>query len=518
VTGPQLAPDVTNNAADPTFLASNQTFQHYLEALRQEVNGPRMALQQVIKSLQSYSDTVSGLGPDLQRQLAAVDAWQGQAKDAFFKSISDQVDATQPMPPALGNTIQALNDLAGTIASTYEAAVRLEPPQPPTSSGGEYPTLIPGTGPDAVNKLVDLINSMVPHYQDAVTALGALATMQWPGPRAASGQAVSPDAAAAPKGGAGGAPGGGAGGAAKPNAGGAGAGGAGAGGAAAGAGGASDPSAASGSDPSAAGDPSASDPGSTSDPNALPNDPNVNSPSLPNDPSVNTPSLPNDPTVNVPNVPNTNVPQLAGNPSTIQLPPNSSTTPPSKIPDLNLPTGSSSAGGGAINLPSVLPPGTTPNQPGTGGPSSPSPGTATAGGTAPKPGGLAGEPAAAAGAKTSGMPYLPPPMGGMGGGGRQGGGVKPGTAEQAGGPELGGLGGPAGKPIEEIGVPARLRGRGAAARSARPVRPARPRRASSAGRGSTKGAAQSSGPTVDDSGEVLDEQLWRVDPPAMSDE
>jgi len=480
--------------------AAIDRFNDLLRELEKEAGPNGQVLGQIAKNLQAYQAAITDLTRQVSQQLESVDVWQGATKAAFKNSLGAQMDATQGMTRSVDNGARAIDELTKTLAATLDAAKRIEPPRAAGEAiapGSEYPYWDSGNASQVLQQLVDLINAMAPQYQNAIVALDELANARWTGPRAPSNSSLSPNGAGTPKGAAGGgakAPGGGAGGAggAKTPA----------------AGGAGSPSAtgaAGSSDPSAAGDTSASDPGSTSDPNALPNDPNVNSP-----------SLPNDPTVNVPNIPNTNVPQLAGNPSTIQLPPNSSTTPPSKIPDLNLPTGSSSAGGGAINLPSVLPPGTTPNQPATGGPSSPAPGTATAGGTAPKPGGLAGEPAAAAGAKTSGMPYLPPPMGGMGGGGRQGGGgVKPGTAEQAGGPELGGLGGPAGKPIEEIGVPARLRGRGAAARSARPTRPARPRRA---GRGSAKGAAQASGPTVDDSGEVLDEQLWRVDPPAMSDE
>ncbi|HEY3716390.1 MAG TPA: hypothetical protein VGL39_17825 [Jatrophihabitantaceae bacterium] len=509
---------------------------HTSIGLERERNAPQ--LTQLTTDLQTYADAVGKAYTTLSGQADRLRLlWTSAAASELRAVMSRDLEDLRTMHDWITqNVLPALSGLPAAVTTAADQVDQLakqprEPhlvstPNPYTSSS----TLMPGwTEQDLERAAHDVIDPVMLRYQTLAAVLASPPT--WSGERPSGSPSANAAKAKGPAGpgGAGGvkAPGGGAGGAA---------GGAKSSAKAPAAGGAGSPSAAggaSGSDPSAAGDPSASDPSSVSDPNAMsPSGSDPNQSGLNNidpstfDPGTSNPNLPNDPNISNPNVPNINVPQLAGNPSTIQLPPNSSTTPPSiKIPDLNLPAGSNSAGGGTINLPSVLPPGTTPSQPGTGGPSSPSPGTSTAGGNAPKPVGLAGEPAAAAAAKTSGMPYLPPPMGGMGGGGRQGGGgVKPGTAEQAGGPELGALGGPAGKPIEEIGVPARLRGRGAAGRSERPTRPARPRRADgagsagSAGKGSAKGAALSSGPTVDDSGEVLDEQLWRVEPPAMSDE
>jgi hypothetical protein len=233
-------------------------------------------------------------------------------------------------------------------------------------------------------------------------------------------------------------------------------------------------------------------------------DPNTPDPNLPNIPD---PSLPNDP--NNPNPPTNvpiNLPQLAGNPTPIHLPPNTSTNPPTiKLPDSGpVPSSSFSSGGGPISLPTGVPPAVGSNR--SSGSSNT---TGTQAGNAPRVSGLPGESTAGANAaaKGGGMPPMyPPPMGGMGAGGR-GGGVRPGTAEKAGGPEVGGLGGAPGKPVEEIGVPSGLRGRGAGAPTGRATRAPRRRKPAAPARSA-----------ADERGEVLDEHLWRVEPPAMSDE
>jgi hypothetical protein len=119
------------------------------------------------------------------------------------------------------------------------------------------------------------------------------------------------------------------------------------------------------------------------------------------------------------------------------------------------------------------------------------------------PRGAAAGLAEAGAAGRGGTPPYFPPMGGMGGaGGRGGAAIRPGVAERAGGPELGGLGTPA-APTEDAGVPRALRGRrdgsGRSGRD-RPVRRAR-KRPSPASAGN-------------DPHEVLDEHLWRVESPS----
>jgi hypothetical protein len=114
----------------------------------------------------------------------------------------------------------------------------------------------------------------------------------------------------------------------------------------------------------------------------------------------------------------------------------------------------------------------------------------------------AGEPSAARG----GMPYMPP-MGGMpGGAGKNGGGeIKPGVAESPGGPALGQRG-VAGKSSPYVGVPDELRGRSA-------DKPSGPKSGGPVRRRRTKKTSQ---PKPEATGEVLDEHLWRVEPPTAS--
>jgi hypothetical protein len=116
---------------------------------------------------------------------------------------------------------------------------------------------------------------------------------------------------------------------------------------------------------------------------------------------------------------------------------------------------------------------------------------------------LAGTPASAANAAAARgpiPPFYPPPMNGAQRGGGAGAGIKPGTAERAGGPDLGLAGPPAERP-ENVGVPRSLR-RDATASDARPARRRKKRPESGTG---------------PQAAEVLDEQLWQVEPPAMSD-
>jgi hypothetical protein len=116
-------------------------------------------------------------------------------------------------------------------------------------------------------------------------------------------------------------------------------------------------------------------------------------------------------------------------------------------------------------------------------------------------GATAAEDASSAGQRSS-APFYPPPMGGMGAGQqKQSGQMKPGNAERAGGPELGATA-PVKNP-EHVGVPSTLRGRA----------DGDPRRQQDRRRKQKKPV----GKPADDYTEVLDEQLWHVAPPAMSD-
>jgi hypothetical protein len=121
------------------------------------------------------------------------------------------------------------------------------------------------------------------------------------------------------------------------------------------------------------------------------------------------------------------------------------------------------------------------------------------------PRGAAAGLAEAGAAGRGGTPPYFPPMGGMGGaGGRGGAAIRPGVAERAGGPELGGLGTPT-APTEDAGVPPPLRGRrDSSGRSGRdrPVRRARKPPASAT--------------AANDPNEVLDEHLWRVEPSSLA--
>jgi uncharacterized protein YukE len=505
-----------NPGVGPNVLAT-QAFQYLRDQVRHEAEQNSPALQATMTNLEAYKRSIADLQHVVRDQRAGVQTWTGAARNAFDDQMDQHLAALDTMPQAVDTAIQAIDRLRTTIAETARKVEDVEPPRAPRAvAAGKVALMDQGvTGQDAANRVVDLINGMAPDYQAAAQALGVISTTQWPGPRSAAPAApgASPPAGpGGPKGAGGGNPPGGAkapgGAGAGKGAGGAGAGGAGAGGAGAG-----------GAGTGGAGSPSASDPGSTGDQSATSpsgsapsqQDPNLNIPN-PNSPSINIPN-PNIPSPDIPKpvVQKIDIPQLAGHQSTVQLPPNASITGPNaKIPDLNLGAGPGGSSGGPVALPPLGPP--------NGNSSGASlPGTQAPTGGAPGAAGLAGEAAAAAGTNRSGgMPYLPPPMGGMGAGGRGGAGVKPGTAEQAGGP---GLGGPAAKPIEEIGVPARLRGRGAGTRAARPTRPTRPRGiGKGAAKGAASGAAPASSPAKGDSGEVLDEQLWHVQPPAMFDE
>jgi hypothetical protein len=201
-----------------------------------------------------------------------------------------------------------------------------------------------------------------------------------------------------------------------------------------------------------------------------------------------------------------------------------STIPTSKIPSTSIPKGTTIDSRGNLVGPDgkVITPGVAPTTTTRTSPSESTeirPGTpesmtnqTTSGGTAgnsalPLEEALLNSPVAAqqaSAAQGARSPYMPPPpMGGMQQ--RQGAKVGPGNAERSGGPEPG-LRPP--KNPENVGVPSTLRGRGEMKPGAQSGSPRR-RRKPVAARAATPDALSS---------EILDEHLWRVQGPAMSDE
>lgn len=491
------------------------------------------------KAINDYADHLAGGKPALMNVNGQLGShWTSEAGGALTKEFSDNlgqplddvVAALRSASGALGqlhDTAQqlvgfsignALNPLSSGPTSLDELEQKMQPDGPPRVFSGELIKQADDNLVNAGNKLIS--DRLTPVLDAAVTTLDAVVGMKWAGRQGGN----KPQAELKPR--APGAPGGpkspslpkGPGGATPPGA------------KTPGAGDPGSPTAgapSTGGDPSTGGTPSLGDTGSpsSSDPTSL-GDPNASSSNLPDqtpsipdipDPSTIDPGNPppTDPNVNIPNPPPNvpiNIPQLAGNPNIVNVPNPSANIPDLKIPDpINLPGSNSPTGGGPLNVPLIPPVGGGSSQSRSSGSSNT---TGTQAGNAPRVSGLPNEAAAAANAAKGGggmPPMYPPPMGGMGGG-RGGGGVRPGTADKAGGPELGGLGAAPGKPVEEIGVPARLRGRGAAAGPAgRATRTPRRRTRKSNG-------AQTVSSAADERGEVLDEQLWRVEPPAMSDE
>lgn len=479
------------------------------------------------RALDAYSTSVTGLINDLaEKQDAIRGRWSGAATNALLERVAQDLGGLAAMRTALDDSHKALADLPAHIEEAnkrvQDLAQYAQPYYGPQNENVVIPEKSDAWPEDTLMRQARAhIDPVMADYFAASTQLGNLPA-KWDGrhpdtaaPPPPGQQPTSPGGPHPPGPGPGGpktpkAPGGPGPGPKAPG----------------GPGGAGDPSATG--DSSATGDPGtgglgsagglgSSDPGSPDDPSTMPPSGSDQTPAgLDNlDPSTLDPgNLPTDQNSNNPDQQNNvpiNVPQLAGNPNVTQLPTTSSNPPDIKVPDPSpLPSSNSPTGPNDV----VIPPGSGGgvNQSRTGGPSTSLPSTGSQAGNAPRTSAPPGQTAAnAAAANRSGMPPMyPPPMGGMGGRGGSGG-VKPGTAEKPGGPELGALGGAPGKPVEEIGVPARLRGRSAGSVAARTTRT--PRRRSRKPGGGPAGSS-----AADERDEVLDEHLWRVDPPAMSDE
>jgi len=452
-------------------------------------------------SLTNASGQLNGKMDDLAA------TWQGKsvitvAEDFRFNlsqlpAITQNVSSAEQALRALGPAIDRVNQQLQTLSDNRQPTVG--------EDGSAYDGL---SEDDARLGAWNLVGTLMQQY-DAVSALLAtVGNTTWPGKQsaAAADPAGGPGATAPGGGGSGGKSAGG--GAAAKSPGGSAASPAGGQGGASGSG-ATDPNAAGGSS-SGASDPSSSSqspdgPSQSPDGPGLAGDPTppAQLPTGGNNPPVTTPiTTPSPPPTNsLPTPPYIPPPINISQPKVDQP---KLTEPTFNEPNVNLPQPKLAGLGSGINGPNTTPPpGSVRTQSNLPGPSEPISGANAGGsggsGAAPQLAGQAAaeEAASQAGAR-GGMPYMPPMSGMPGAGGKNGGQIRPGTAENAGGPALGQR--PSGK-AEYVGVPDELRGR-SADKSIGPARRRRPKKSAAA--------------RTEATGEVLDEHLWQVDRPASS--